>query len=141
MTQESINQNELITPTSLPDTSGFYVDDTQFIDPRHDPTSRDNPDEFWVGYGKFRQGQWYTTLPRNSHYLAGWFFGFTEGKRWKQWWKSKYLWLALAVGVTSVLGQVDTTVISENPRIVAFAASTVATLIAVLRFVTYTTVK
>jgi hypothetical protein len=133
----AMNQNELITP----DSSGFHIDDMDFISPTKDPCSRENPDAFWVGYGKFRQGKWYTDLPRDSHSLAGWFFGFTEGKRWKKWWQSKSLWLATCVGFTSVLAQVDVGVISDNPRIVAFAASTVAAAIATLRFVTHTTVK
>ena len=71
-------------------------------DPRLDFTRRENPPAFWEGFGAHRQGAWHDTnpyknvTPEYSEWLVGWSFALTEGKFPKPWWKSKFIWTALA---------------------------------------------
>lgn len=76
------------------------------INPRVNVVGRKNKVSFWCGYGRFREGMWYDDAVKEQEYsgddrdhcLAGWCFGLTEGKRWKPWWKSRYIWTAV-VGI------------------------------------------
>jgi hypothetical protein len=132
----------------IPNDGSPYIDPTHFLqpemlDPRCDPQGKTNDAAYWEGYGRFREGVWYTQLlgkANSDHLLAGWFFGFTEGKRKKKWWQSKFLWLAVGVGVATMLAWFNPSAITENPDTVVVLSGATAVAIAVLRFVTNTAV-
>lgn len=136
-------EKEIVNEAIAKVVDDLHFPDPHVMDPRQDPQARDNPVSFWYGYGLFRQGKWYTELKQDEDFAdayAGWCFGFVEGKRWKPWWKSKFIWLAVSVGVMSALLRTDLSIISNNPQFIAYGGATVSVIIAVLRFATKTAV-
>lgn len=111
------------------------------LDPRIDPRNKTNPNDFWIGYGRYQEGVNYKEIPKGDDFLAGWCFGLSEGEQVKPWWKSKLLWLGIAAMGIAFLGMINPEMIKDNPRIAAFVAILVGTLTAGLRMVTKVSIK
>ena len=104
-----------------------------------DPTTRENPDDFAVGYWRYREGKhWSECGPKvkTPAWLEGWYYGMTEGKRAVSFLQSKTIIAAFASGLAGMLVLVDPALLMEYPRLGGALVLTQAFLMAGLRTVT-----
>jgi len=121
-----------------------YVDPHAFTpyDYRTDPTQRTNPEGFWVGYGRFREGVNYDALPEGRDRMAGWCYGMTEGKAApKPLWQSKTFYHGLAVIGLALWGGANVDAIANNPEAVAGIAAVLGVLEIMIRAITRGPIK
>ncbi len=126
---------EYIDPPDYPS----YVD---YLDPRQDPTSRTNPDAFWIGYGKFREGRNYLELPPTRNLLAGWFYGLREGREAsKSLWASKHTYHGLVTIGLCVFGYLNWDAVVQNPDVAVTIGSIMGALEIYIRRITRVTIR
>lgn len=105
-------------------------------DYRTDPTVRENPPAFWLGYGRYREGVNYSGVEQTPDTIAGWCYGLSEGKRSKPLWESKSFYEGIAVIALSLWAGMNTEVIVNNPNAVAAIGTVIGVLQVVIRNVT-----
>lgn len=110
------------------------------IDPRIDPTQRSNAEQFWTGYGRYREGVNYTEMDGPDQ-LAGWCYGLAEGRTAKPLHKSKTFYHGLALIGLAAWGAVSPQSIMDNPEAIAAIAAVLGVLGVWIRSVTKGPIK
>jgi hypothetical protein len=125
-------------------TADPYVDPHAYIpyDYRTDPTQRTNPTNFWLGYGKYREGTNYTELPDDRDCMAGWCYASTEGRTPpKPLWQSKSFYNGISLILLSLWGLTNAETIIQNPEAVASIGAVIGVLEILIRTVTKGPIK
>ncbi len=110
------------------------------IDPRLDPTTRENKPDFWLGYGDARQGK-RLKAKQSPEFIEGYCFAITEDKRPKPLLGSRTMLVAACSGIVGVLLLVDGSALVDNPKLGGAIVLLQAFLMAALRRITKEAVK
>lgn len=109
-----------------------------------DPTTRDNPVEFWAGYGAYREGRHYTKctpVGKPAAWYEGWYYAMVEGKAGKPLYQSRSFYNGLAVIGVALWGFLNKDAMAANPEIVASITAALGAVGVVLRAITKSPIR